>query len=396
MRILLSAYACEPGKGSEPEVGWRWATGLARRGHDVWVITRANNQGPIERDPDGELANLHFVYYDLPAHWRMLKRWLGINFYYHAWQAGATGLAKRLHDQIRFDRAHHATFVVVRHPSFLRRVGVPYTFGPVAGGECIPPSMLAGLPLGPRLAETVRPLINRLCMLMPSVRQTLSAADRVVVTSPQTLALLPPAARRRATVRLAIATPSAPPAAPRRRHPGQALRALFVGQLHALKGTHLAIAAIQEARRLGADVTLTIVGDGPQRQWLQELAASGAAASHVSFVPWLPREQLAEIYAAHDVLLFPSLRDSGGMVVLEAMQAGLPVVCLALGGPGVIVGDDCGCAVSADGNAEAIGGLARALERFARDANAYESSSRGALKRALVFESNQLLKDLGY
>ena len=43
-RILLSAYACEPGKGSEPEVGWMWATELAAAGHEVWVITRAANR----------------------------------------------------------------------------------------------------------------------------------------------------------------------------------------------------------------------------------------------------------------------------------------------------------------------------------------------------------------
>ena len=67
LKILLSAYACEPHKGSEAGVGWHWAVELSRLRHEVWVITRANNRTAI----DAELAhnphpNLHFIYYDLP------------------------------------------------------------------------------------------------------------------------------------------------------------------------------------------------------------------------------------------------------------------------------------------------------------------------------------------
>ena len=47
MKILVSAYACEPGKGSEPGAGWLWARAAARR-HEVWVLTRANNREAIE------------------------------------------------------------------------------------------------------------------------------------------------------------------------------------------------------------------------------------------------------------------------------------------------------------------------------------------------------------
>ena len=48
LKILLSAYACEPNKGSEPEVGWKWATTLSELGHEVYVITRSNNKETIE------------------------------------------------------------------------------------------------------------------------------------------------------------------------------------------------------------------------------------------------------------------------------------------------------------------------------------------------------------
>ena len=48
LKILLSAYACEPNKGSEPEVGWQWALNLSEEGHDVYVITRTNNRRNID------------------------------------------------------------------------------------------------------------------------------------------------------------------------------------------------------------------------------------------------------------------------------------------------------------------------------------------------------------
>ena len=65
-RILLSAYACEPGKGSEPAVGWMWAMELAAAGHEVWVITRAANRAAIESElQQRERTGLHFEYYDL-------------------------------------------------------------------------------------------------------------------------------------------------------------------------------------------------------------------------------------------------------------------------------------------------------------------------------------------
>ncbi len=66
-RILLSAYACEPGKGSEPAVGWMWATELAAAGHEVCVITReANRSVHRSRRAFSCSLRLHFQYCDLP------------------------------------------------------------------------------------------------------------------------------------------------------------------------------------------------------------------------------------------------------------------------------------------------------------------------------------------
>ena len=103
LRILVSAYACEPGKGSEPAVGWNWVCQMARF-HDVWVLTRRNNRPPIQAELDGRLApSLHFVYFDLPYWARFWKRsTFGLRLYYCLWQIGVLRVAIRLrsHPQV--------------------------------------------------------------------------------------------------------------------------------------------------------------------------------------------------------------------------------------------------------------------------------------------------------
>src|SRR5579863_8818497 len=139
VKLLVSAYACEPGKGSEPGVGWNWVQALVRRGYHVQVITRSNNREAIENDSTWRREELAFHYYDLPGWMRRWKRWPGgIYLYYLLWQIGALRVARRLHAAERFDRVHHVTFASYRQPSFMGRLGIPFIFGPVGGGETTP------------------------------------------------------------------------------------------------------------------------------------------------------------------------------------------------------------------------------------------------------------------
>src|SRR3954451_7010481 len=73
MKLLVSAYACEPGKGSEPAVGWNWVQALVRRGYEVHVITRSNNRAAIESDAGSRQRTLTFHYCDLPGWARAWK-----------------------------------------------------------------------------------------------------------------------------------------------------------------------------------------------------------------------------------------------------------------------------------------------------------------------------------
>lgn len=390
MKILLSAYACEPNKGSEPAVGWQWAVELARLGHDVWVLTRANNRPNIEPAIANlpESINLNFLYYDLPAWARWWKKGgRGVRLYYLLWQWGAYRLAKAVHAKKGFDRVHHVTFVSVRQPSFMGRLGIPFIFGPVAGGERAPWRLRQGYGWRGFILDAIRDAANAMVKLDPFMAQTFRAAEHIFVTSEQTLDLVPRRFHNKAAVQLAIGWKSAKgshPTPPSRgdRRDGR-VNVLFVGRLLHWKGLHLGLAAFHQMLDVYPETRLVVIGRGPERARLRRLTDRLGVANRVEWVPWLSRNELLTLYPRHDIFLYPSLHDSGGMVVLEALAIGLPVVCLDLGGPGIMVDDTCGRVIATEGHSvnavtEALG---EALIELAQNDALRRQLSAGAMQR---------------
>ena len=341
-RILLSAYACEPGRGSEPGVGWLWATELSRIGHDVTVITRSTNRAAIESARPH--AALQFLYYDLPDSVQRVRRLpFGSAPYYVAWQWGAARHVQHIFPATPFDLVHHVTYVSARYPSFMGSLGIPFWFGPVSGGEAIPAPLRPGLSAGQRCREWLRDVSNFCVKLDPFMRKTFRHAQKILVTR-DTLPLLPSRCRKKSTVQLAVGlheselSPRTGGLKPDVTPP----QLLYAGRLLEWKGVDLALIAVARIKERFPAIRFTVLGQGPARARLQELATSLGLQSNVRWLGWQPQERLRQHYLSSDLLLFPSLRDSGGMVVLEALAHGLPVVCTDLGGPGSIVDSTCG------------------------------------------------------
>jgi glycosyltransferase involved in cell wall biosynthesis len=392
MKIMLSAYACEPNKGSEPGVGWHWALELAKLGHEVWVLTRANNQSNIEaawQNAD-KPAKLHFVYYDLPA-W--VKRWKkgnrGVHLYYLLWQWGAYRLAKRIHADRHFDRVHHVTFVSVRQPSFMGNLGIPFIFGPVAGGEAAPWRLRWGYGWRGLLLDGLRDVANSLVKFDPLMWRTFAQAEKIWVTSEQTRALVPKRYWHKTGIQLAIASESLEaPLLPRPAfEPGKRFQLLYIGRFVYWKGMHLGLRAFAKLLKNLPHARLTLVGKGPDEQRWRKQANDLGIAGQIDWIPWVRRDKLADLYQTHDIFFFPSLHDSGGMVVLEAMAYGLPVVCMDLGGPGVMVDDSCGKKVSLAQLPQqaVIDDLNNILLQFARKSINYNYLSDGALMKSKTY-----------
>lgn len=384
MKLLVSAYACEPNKGSEPGVGWNWTQALLRRGYEVHVITRSNNRPAIENAFIGKKLPLAVSYYDLPRWARGWKYWPGgIYLYYLLWQIGAYRLAKKLHAKEGFDRVQHVTFASFRQPSFMGGLGIPFLFGPVGGGEAMPAAFHKGISFVGRVAEASRDLGNALIAYDPFMHYTFSRAQTIACTTPETLVRIPRRFRAKCMVQLAIGINDAeietacapPPSAP---------QFLFIGRLLYWKGLHLLLRAMALVRQSVPNARLKIIGDGDDRAWLESVARDARVADLVEWISARPHDEVWREYRESLAFVFPSLHDSGGMVVLEALAAGLPVICLDLGGPGVIVTSSCGVVIPGrTGNeASAIKGLAEAMIQMATDSEYRASLSTGAIARA--------------
>jgi glycosyltransferase involved in cell wall biosynthesis len=370
LRVLLSAYACEPGRGSEPGVGWNWIRQLAKS-DEVWVLTRSNNRGPIERVLAAEPINgAQFVYYDLPRWLRFWKkRQRGIRLYYYLWQIGAYFRARTLHRSLRFDVAHHVTFVKYWMPSLLSLLPIPLVWGPVGGGESMPGPFRRTLSLRGRCYETLRDIARAIGERDPLVRMTARRAALTLATTDATKARLLALGCRNVRVcseaglaEREIGTLGVIPS------PNNSVfRMMSSGNLLHLKGFELSLRAFAIVARDGPPSEYWILGKGPEGTRLQKLACRLGVQDRVVFWGMLCRAQALEKLADCDVLVHPSLHDSGGWVCLEAMAAGRPVICLDLGGPGFQVTEATGIKVAALTPEQVVRDLAMAIKRISQN-----------------------------
>ena len=384
MNILLSAYGCSPVLGSEPGVGWRWASILAQE-HQVTLLTHPFFEETISVElQQHPCPNLQIVYYE-PAGLgiRRKKGSLNSRLYYVAWQFGAYLRAIQLCRDTQFALAQHITWGTFRFPSFLGFLDVPFVFGPVGGGEKSPARLSVGMPFKERLRETLRTAYMACAGFEPLMRIGLHKADLVLCKTAETLAALPRAVQAKASIAQEIGAPATltPPA--RQRQAGQ-IRLLYAGRLIGWKGVHFAIHAVAQARLRGIDASLTLIGEGAMESFLRTLAVQLGIAEHVHFRGFVMRDVLLGLYQESDVFIFPSLHDSSGNVVLEALSRGLPVVCLDLGGPKYFVNSQCARVVvtgTAD-EAAVCSALADCIEELAREPLLLQTLSQAALAQA--------------
>ena len=130
MKVLVSAYGCEPNKGSEPGIGWQWCLQLARLG-EVHIITRSNNKENIDTGlsylSQDVRDKLHFYYYDTSKIIRSIKKGdHNLYPYYFCWQIGAYRLAKKICKTNKFDYCFALTFGSIWMPTFMYKLPIPF------------------------------------------------------------------------------------------------------------------------------------------------------------------------------------------------------------------------------------------------------------------------------
>ena len=370
MKVLLSAYSCEPNKGSERGVGWNMAKAIAKH-HEVWVFTRPDEskeaiEAELARNP---IPNLHFVYFTLPF-WQDSLRWGqsgAMQLHYYLWQIQAYFVAKKMHKEIDFDIAHHVTFVRYSVPSLLSLLPIPFIWGAVGGGESAPAKFWQDFNLKNKLYEWLRGSWRGIGELDPLTHLTAKNSTVAYATTRETAAKLTKlgAANVQQTSETGISQAEIQQLSQCPAPSSDRVRFVNVARLLHWKGIYLGLRAFAAANL--PDAEYWVVGAGPEREKLEALTRELNIADRVTFFGLLDREEVLYRLGQCTALVHPSLHDSGGWVPLEAMASGRPILCLDLGGPGETVTPDIGIKVPAHNPEQTVQGLAAAMVELAEN-----------------------------
>ncbi len=385
LKILLSAYGFEPGRGSELGIGWNIARIMAQN-HDVWVLTRGGNRALIElellRRP---IPGLHVIYYDLP-------RWLPgsekfscgrIQVHYHLWQLGVYFIAKQWHQRIKFDLANHLTFGKYWAPSLISLLPIPFIWGPIVGGESLPFAFWKHLGAYGTSHALLRMATRWLEEWDPLVRLTARRTNLALTPSYETALRL----KRLGVQRVEFVQTHGGINVDEYTHlrnlkPPKAVpfRFLSSGRLVPWKGIHLAIRALAQANLPEAEYW--IEGSGPQGRHLAALAKKMGIAHQVQFFEGLSRIEAWACLEQCHVLLHPSLHNLFTNICVEAMAAGRPIIgfCVDPATPSQIT-PTTGVNIIAHDPQQAIGEMAHSMQLLAQNDSLRASMGRAGQER---------------
>lgn len=394
MKILILAYASEPGTGSEYGVGWMVPTVMAKRypEHDIYVLTRSRCREKIEASLSPSLSrregalvdsevwpNLHFLFYDIPS-CLFYKKEMGSNwgeqYNYLLWELFARRFVKKMHKKIGFDIIHHLTFNQYRTPSPGYWMKVPFVVGPIGGAETIPPALWQDLEEHTRNKEEIR--LKGKDLKVFRWFNTRSGNRKVILCSCTENAerLRPYSGDSEVRVMPAIAfdhSDFSDSATSRQREVRGNEKAgddaitingtsnnektgndafvdgpftmIYAGKAYDWKGIRIFLRSLSlslsRREEMKAAVKVKLIGirfEEEQKKvmgWVNELGLT----EQVELIPFIKRADLLKMEAECDLAVYPAFRDSGSMSVLEACALGCPSICFDAGGQDIFPDD---------------------------------------------------------
>ena len=340
-RILLSAFAVSPSRGSEAAVGWNIATRLGKY-HDVVVLhAERDHEQTYGRDirayltQYGEVPGVKFVSIAKPPYAAVcdaihdLGFWYAYYWGYASWQRAALKTAMRLQVEQPFDLVHHLNMIGFREPGYLWKLNLPFVWGPISGAVMVPWSYMSSLGLRGAGFHILRNIENAIHMrFVPRVCRAARAASQIWVVSPADYKMVTQLWRRPAAYLLEtgcaeIRNPVKTP------YDGKRPIELAWSGLHvSSKALPILLDAL---RRLDATVRwhLTVLGKGPETASWQRIATDYGIDQRISWLGQLSRDAAVRTMSRADVFVFTSIKEGTPHVVAEALGAGLPVVCVA-------------------------------------------------------------------
>ena len=392
-RLLLSAYQCGPGMGSVSQIGWHWYSRLARR-LPVTLVTHVRNREALTAAgaplPGSEVIYVDTEWFAGPLY-RLAARLFGqsqhavflvssADFYVYD-AAALKELKRRRATGADWDIVHAVTPVSPMAATRLHKLGRPVVLGPWNGGlgnpAHFPDIMRAD-------AAWVYP-VRKLGRLVDALAGSSRRAAAILTATRATVESIAPRHRARCVpmlengVDLDVFSPGPWPEPP---GPAQPLRLVFVGRFVPFKGISMLLEAVARVKD-ELPVVLTLVGEGPLEAELRAEVQARGLNEQVRFITSVlpPAEVAARMREAH-LFCLPSVRESGGAVLLEAMACARPVTAVAFGGPAEVVDDGVGRALPDTGREAVVSGLVDVFRDVAAHPDAWRARGEEGLRRA--------------
>ena len=390
LKVLISAYACSPIRGSEPGVGWGFVKALAEH-HDLWIITEKEKfqtevEEYLQEHPDFA-GKVNFYFIQKKRNRPLRKIWPpSYYWYYKRWHLLAYRKAKQLHDKICFDVVHQLTMVGFREPGYLWQLDIPFVWGPIGGMGYFPFRFLSTVGAKGAIYYLGYNCINFLQshFLKRSKVAAQKANQGLICATPENHLN----ARRNwncnSIVMAEVGLPCPIRLGISDRKDNQRLKIIWTGQHTPGKALNLALNGMH---LLAPEVKwgLDILGEGKKtEQWKKEALLLGIR-KQCDFHGWLPRQEALEVMQTGHLLLITSLRDLTSTVTIEALALGLPIICLDHCGFSHVVTPECGIKIPVVSPKQVSTDIGKAVTRIWHNEQWRRELAHGALARAGEF-----------
>lgn len=357
MKILISAFACNPKIGTEPGNGWSYVVAATERFEQVTVVTDVYNKKDIDEElVRSPVSNLDVHYVSAPLN----NKGHYIRMRYVLWQKNFVKYVIENFKQEEYDYVHHVSWATCILPTKLYKLDIPIVVGPVGGGERLPNINLP-MSLMDKLTEHIRTLLQSVAKYVPDNRKTWEKARLILVTTEDTLNIIPSKYHYKARVMQTIGVHESNVClSDKKNKSNDRFSVVVCGRLIYWKGIGIAIEAVKRLIDRGSNVELHIAGVGRLEERLRNTITG--YENQIFLHGRIPHAQMNGLYDQADVLLNCSLHDSGCFVILEAMCRKLPVICINTGGPKSTTSEECAFRIEPENYNKLIDKIAETIE----------------------------------
>ena len=350
MKILINAYACSPGMGSEPGMAWNWVSNLAKF-CELYIITEGEFRDKIEEVvPMLEQGkNMHFYYNPVSdeirkmcwnqGDWRFYK-------FYREWQWKTYLMAMDICSKEKIDVLHQLNMIGFREPGYLWKLsqenGVPFVWGPIGGLKQFPTAYLKGAGLKMKLFNRLKNFLNVWQLKHDKrVNEAFKTAKVLVSSIPDSYRAI-----KKCKGLESVVIPETgcflSENIPTDRFDEKEFHIMWVGKFDFRKQLPLALRAVAIAGN--PNIVLDVYGSGSDEQvgsakrLVDAMGINGRVIWHGN----QPNDVVMNAMRKAQLFFFTSVSEDTSTVVLEAVSNRLPVLCFDACGMAAVIDNKVG------------------------------------------------------